>query len=225
MGFLGHPDMVSILSYSRELTGFAGLLAHMVYPLDREGLLAAYNAARHGRSARKRTPEARAVVGHLHPRPRRPRPSGRRRGGVRRGSPQRFRPAMGLRALSLRRISEQSRLSGSARWAGRLLGLTPSAEVVAGATGMTVNLATLNGSLNFTSLESWQAGAAPGSIGTGTRWGDGDLGYSIAVDGNTFIQTGGDDGVVTGAFFGAAHEAMGGTLDRDDLAAGFGGTR
>ena len=48
MGFLVHPDMVSILSYSRELTGYGGLPGHVVYPLDREGLLAAYTRLKPG---------------------------------------------------------------------------------------------------------------------------------------------------------------------------------
>ena len=61
--------------------------------------------------------------------------------------------------------------------------------------------------------------------GSGTTWGDGNLNYGIEVVGNTFVQTGGDDGTVTGAFFDLQHEAMGGVLDRQDLAAGFGGTR
>ena len=39
------------------------------------------------------------------------------------------------------------------------------------------------------------------------------------------MQTGGDAGTVTGAFFGPAHEGMGGVLERDDLSAGFGGKR
>ena len=56
-------------------------------------------------------------------------------------------------------------------------------------------------------------------------WGDGDLGYTIAVNGNTFVQTGGDTGTVTGAFLGRAHEGMGGVLERNDLSAGFGGKR
>ena len=54
---------------------------------------------------------------------------------------------------------------------------------------------------------------------------DGDLGYRIEVRGNTFVQTGGDTGTVTGAFFGPAHEGMGGVIVRDDLSAGFGTIR
>jgi len=56
-------------------------------------------------------------------------------------------------------------------------------------------------------------------------WRDGDLEYTISVSGNAFQSTGGDSGVVTGAFFGSAHEGMGGTLERADLSGGFGGTR
>ena len=66
--------------------------------------------------------------------------------------------------------------------------------------------------------------AAP-VAGTGTQWRDGHLAYTISVTGNTFRQTGGDEGFLTGAFFGQSHEGMGGTLERDDLTAAFGGSR
>ena len=59
----------------------------------------------------------------------------------------------------------------------------------------------------------------------GALWHDGTLSYGIEVHGNRFTQTGGDVGVVTGTFFGPAHEGMGGVLVRDDLSAGFGGER
>ena len=115
--------------------------------------------------------------------------------------------------------------SGSATWSGRLAGLTPQAEAVAGAADMTVSLGTLRGALDFTGLEKWAAHAAPGAIGTGAQWGDGDLNYRIAVNGQVFYETGGDAGKVTGTFFGSHHNVMGGTLRRHDLAAGFGALR
>ena len=115
--------------------------------------------------------------------------------------------------------------SGSATWSGRLAGLTPQAEAVAGAADMTVSLATLRGALDFTRLEKWAAHATPGAVGTGMRWGDGDLNYRIAVDGRVFYQTGGDAGKVTGSFFGQNYNKVGGTLRRTDLAAGFGAQR
>ena len=122
-------------------------------------------------------------------------------------------------------LADNTELSGSVSWSGRLLGLTPDAETVAGAADLLVNLAELTGSADFTGLEQWAADAPPGDLGTGAVWHDGELRYTIEVRGNTFVQTGGDDGTVTGAFFGPAHEGMGGVLERDDLSAGFGGNR
>ena len=88
-----------------------------------------------------------------------------------------------------------------------------------------IDLSALSGDLAFTGLEQWAPRANPGDIGTGTQWSDGDLRYVVQVRGSTFIQTGGDDGTVTGMFIGPAHDAMGGTLNRDDIDAAFGGTR
>ena len=108
---------------------------------------------------------------------------------------------------------------------GRLLGLTPDAETVAGAAQLTIDLPTLSGSLDFAELEQWPADIAPGPAGSGVAWLEGRLSYRIGVRGITFTQTGGDAGFVTGAFFGPSHEGMGGVLVRDDLSAGFGGRR
>ena len=122
-------------------------------------------------------------------------------------------------------LEQNTGLAGSVRWNGRLLGLTPDGEVVAGAAALTVDVATLSGRAEFSELESWSANATPGAAGSGTAWHDGDLSYAIEVVGNRFSQTGGDAGEVTGTFFGPAHEGMGGVLVRDDLSAGFGGGR
>ena len=122
-------------------------------------------------------------------------------------------------------LAENNLLSGSVTWTGRLLGLTPRAEPVAAAAGFTIDLATLDGNLAFTNLESWTANVPPGAIGTGGLWGDGDLTYTVEVRGNVFTQTGGDEGTVTGAFFGSAHEAMGGVVQRHDFSGSFGGHR
>jgi len=122
-------------------------------------------------------------------------------------------------------LGNNAALSGSILWTGRLLGLTPQAETVAGGAEMAVDLLTMSGSLDLTGLEHWPANAAPGPSGSGATWRDGRLGYRIAVRGNTFARTGGDAGVVTGAIFGSSHEGMGGVLVREDLSAGFGGRR
>ena len=89
---------------------------------------------------------------------------------------------------------------------------------------LTSILGTLAGDLAFTGMRAWEAGDQVGAT-SGIVWGDGDLAYTVGVRGNTFVQTGGDDGIVTGIFAGARHEGMAGTLQRDDLAAAFGGSR
>ena len=119
-------------------------------------------------------------------------------------------------------------LNGTVTWSGRLLGMTPTARTVAGDVELEVILGPLVGTLRVDDMEMWAADTAPGELGTGTQWGDGDLYYGVKVRGSTFIQEtsfagANDDGIVTGAFFGAFHEGMGGTIRRDDLAAGFGG--
>ena len=126
-----------------------------------------------------------------------------------------------------RRLEDNTALSGSATWSGRLLGFTPSAEPVAGTAALTVRLASLTGRMGFTDMEKWRAKETIGAIGTGTIWRDGDLYYPMKVSGNSFWRTweSGDDGVVEGTFLGIAHEGMAGTLKRDDLTAGFGGIR
>ena len=125
-------------------------------------------------------------------------------------------------------LEDNDEISGTARWSGRLLGFTPDAEPVAGAANMLVYLDTLAADLDFTSMEKWPEGTAP-RIGTGTRWGDGDLTYAIKIYGNTFQQDweqgDNDDGDVLGSFVGVAHEGMAGTLKRRDLNAAFGGAR
>lgn len=122
-------------------------------------------------------------------------------------------------------LADNPILSGAAMWSGRLLGFTPALEPVGGAAELTVQLETLDGQLDFTHLEHWEANAEPGPTGSGAIWADGDLQYLLNIHGNTFVQTGGDEGTVTGAFFGPVHEAMGGVLERMDMIAAFGGKR
>ena len=121
-------------------------------------------------------------------------------------------------------LADNRALSGMVIWEGALLGFSDRAPV-AGDAEIGVNLSTLTGAADFTSLETWAANAAPGAAGTGTQWLDGDLGYIIAVRGNTFRETGGDDGRLTGIFTGAAHEGAAGTLERVDITAAFGASR
>ncbi len=124
-------------------------------------------------------------------------------------------------------LADNASLSGSVSWSGRLLGLTPEDDkTVAAAAGLTVDLASLRGDLDFTRMEYWVG--RPGALGTGAMWGDGDLDYDIEVRGNGFSRragAGSDEGIITGRFFGDSHQGMGGTLVRDDLSAGFAGMR
>lgn len=114
-----------------------------------------------------------------------------------------------------RDLAQNAELSGTAAWSGALVGITNTEQVVVGDSSLTVDLADLDGQLDFTNMVYDGGGV----------WGDGNLGYSVQVRGNTFHRTGGDDGEVTGAFFGSRHEGMGGVLERSDLSAGFGGKR
>ena len=122
-------------------------------------------------------------------------------------------------------LADNPALSGTATWIGTLLGFTPDVEAVAGNAQLGVDLGTMKGAADFTALESWDSGMAPGEVGSGQQWGDGDLGYAIDVRGNTFVNTGGDDGVLTGIFTGPSHEGAAGTLERSDLTAAFGASR
>ena len=122
-------------------------------------------------------------------------------------------------------LADNDRLSGSATWKGGLLGLTPALEAVGGNAELSVDLGTMDGRADFTELQSWAAGAAPGALGTGAPWNAGSLGYTIAVAANYLRGTGGDDGTVGGQFYGAGHEGVAGSLERDDLTAAFGATR
>ena len=98
-------------------------------------------------------------------------------------------------------LENNSALFGTVNWNGALLGVTPSAETVAGHARLALELSTLDGQLDFTGLERWGVKKAPGRVESGATWGDGDLEYSVEVQGNSFYRTGGDDGEVVGAFF------------------------
>ena len=198
---------------------------HVLYPIDREALLAAYGPLQPGTLPEDLSAESLGAWSDasFHLRGRLDGGGGRVTFGVasRNGLAQPW--ASGL--APYRNLADNSALSGTVTWNGALLGIARTGETVAGASRLAVDLATLDGQLDFTGLEQWSAGAAPGTAGTGTKWGDGDLGYTVIVDGNGFTETGGDHGEVTGVFFGGSHQGMGGVVERNDLAAGFGGKR
>ena len=124
-------------------------------------------------------------------------------------------------------------LGATARWDGTLLGFTRSdGRTVRGEAAITADFERDNGRADFTALEAWPHRRHPGNPGTGTQWGDGDLGYTLRVwetgrlSGFDSAASPGDDpGVVTGVLVGTAHEGATGVLEHPDLAAAFGGVR
>ena len=212
------PDTIMVAG------GGGGPAEHVLYPLDREALLAVYDRFEPGAAPSDITDN----LGEWSNTSRHVRAAHGVDGGeiafgaaLRNGLSQPW--ASGPTPHST--LEANPHESEIASWSGRLIGLTPEAEAVAAAADVTIELATRSGRIDFTGLESWEAHAAPGAVGTGSLWQDGDLSYTIEMRGNTFGQTGGDVGTVTGAFFGPSHEGMGGVLERDDLSAGFGGSR
>ena len=115
-------------------------------------------------------------------------------------------------------------LSGTVTWHGKLLGLTPELRTVAGDSAIGVDLNTMNGTASFTNLKLFSALVVPTPEG-GTMWGDGTLEYDIRVGSNYLHSTGGDAGVVSGSFYGDDYGYVGGTVERSDLTAAFGGKR
>ena len=122
-------------------------------------------------------------------------------------------------------LADNPDLLGTARWSGLLLGFTSDDYPLSGKSALAIQLDDMTGTARFTQLETWDKGSLPGRAGQGTDWNTGRLSYDVLVTDNTFRQTGGDEGTVTGSFFGDSHEAMGGVLERTDLTAAFGGAR
>lgn len=118
-------------------------------------------------------------------------------------------------------IAQNQSLRGNATWGGALLGFTPEGSSVSGEAEITVDVGSLTGRADFTEIEEWSSHKSQDSRNWST-WGDGDLGYTIAVSGNTIRETGGDEGVLTGSFVGRKHEGAVGILERQDLSAAFG---
>ena len=199
---------------------------HILFQVDRDGLLAAYSRFEPGALPEELTAENLGPwERHVVPRPWRAGVPGRR-GFLRRCLPERLPAAVGGGPHAVVGSGGQHGPVGNRHVERRAPG-NDGGGVRGGRrrTHLAVQLASLDGTLDFTDLEHWEPGQAPQAVGSGTQWGDGDLRYLIGVRDNTFVQTGGDDGEVTGVFLGSAHQAMAGVLERSDLSAGFGGTR
>ena len=214
--FLGRahadPERFTSVMASSQLAG------HMLFPLDRETLLAIYGRLTEGIA---RGEELASTFGpwadtSVHIRGDIDAVDGAAFGV--RSSHNGLAQAWAFGPTPHTNLADNRALSGTASWSGFLAGFG-FGTAVGGTADLSIELATLRGELDFAELtESMGAG-------TETTWGDGDLGYAVRVRGNTFVQTGGDDGIVTGIFVGSGHEGMAGTLRRDDLEAAFGGSR
>ena len=222
MGLDGHPDPTlfaeSVMSYSFQVNP-----GHVLFPLDRDLLTASYTVIRPAGTDAEMLTDLGAWAGtSMHVRGELETTDGALAFGVaaRQGVLQPW--FTGLAPAT--DLGVNPSLAGTATWQGRLLGLTPATNAVAGGAALEIDLGTLNGTLAFRELEYWSS-PTPRNVGTGNPWGDGALSYTVEVRGNTFVQTGGDDGVVTGVFAGRRHEGMGGVLERTDLTAAFAGTR
>lgn len=201
-----------------------------LYPVDREALQILYGELQNGDSVTSLGPWASSSL-HIH--------GNTEHAGFgvafRNGYAEPW--AYGYKQSSYRTLAEDMGATGTATWDGNLVGLTPERAAVVGDAEIAVNLGTLTGTADFTSLETWGPGVAPGAAGSGAIWLDGDLNYSIEVGAGivppgqagrtqyTFTATGGDDGRLSGIFVGANHEGATGTLERSDLTAAFGATR
>ena len=222
LGLQGHPSagIDTILEGTGDIynlmQGARQQPASLLYPADREALRILYSRLDHGDSPTDFGPWS-ATSTHLHGNGAHASFGVALRNGY--AEPYAYGPRPDTGSLA-----ENRSLTGTAIWNGLVLGFTPDAEAVAGDARISVNLGTMTGGADFAGLESWAAGA-PGDADTGSIWGDGDLRYRIAVHGNTFKRTGGDDGTLTGIFTGPNHEGTAGTLERSDLTAAFGGKR
>lgn len=222
-----HPDparfpesIMRIVDETGRITSAEGVPGHLLHPLDREALLAVYGWLDPGDKPTTIASDLGPWAStSLHIRGDIDAVDGAAFGvAVRNGLSQPW--ASGPTPWT--NLSDNPELSGSVSWSGVMWGFS-FGDPVGALADLSIALATLDGDLEFTNMGvTPRTGAGFGSAET---WGDGDLAYSVGVRGNTFIQTGGDDGVVTGAFFGARHEGMGGTLQRDDLTGAFGGSR
>ena len=123
-------------------------------------------------------------------------------------------------------LADNRGLYGTATWNGALLAYSGPSPLYGGAS-LQVRLAALNDSaaqhdLRFRDIFYLNRYASDSE----DRWfHTRHIDYKVAVFGNTFENVGDEEGLVIGAFFGAGHEHMGGTVKRTDLVGAFGGTQ
>ena len=126
-------------------------------------------------------------------------------------------------------LAENDSLSGTATWTGALLGYSGPSPI-AGDAELEVALATLTDAeneqnLRFRDIFFVNRFETADQSATSDRWFPArNIDYKVRVAGNGFANVDGE-GIVTGAFLGAEHEHMGGTVKRTDMIGAFGGSR
>jgi len=126
-------------------------------------------------------------------------------------------------------LADNSRLSGTATWSGKLMAYSGPSPLF-GDASLQVGLATLGNpgaeqDLRFRDIFYLNRyGSDSDDRWFHTR----DIDYKVKLTGNSFYNVsdeGYEEGLVAGAFFGRSHEHMGGTVKRTDLVGSFGGSR
>ena len=126
-------------------------------------------------------------------------------------------------------LADSQSLKGTATWEGWLLAYSGPSPL-AGGVELEVNMASLANpdsqqDLRFRDIFFLNRYQSEGT----DRWFDTrNIDYKINISGNGFLnvrEDGYEQGFVTGAFAGAEHEHMGGTLKRTDMVGAFGGSR
>lgn len=238
MGFASHTDSRRFDSVMNDVGFYHGIAPRaLIFPIDREGLLAAYTRFRPGASPGEIDAESLGPWSETSFHLRGDLDTGA--GGVafgvafRNGLPQPW--AFGPKPATT--LGDNPSLSGSVTWRGALVGVTPAGRGVVGDSSLTLRMEDFRGELAFTEMR----------FESGATWSDGDLRYVVRVEepgdifrradseyrtielpggrGTGYQWSGKELGTITGAFFGARHEGMGGVLERHDISAAFGGKR
>lgn len=126
-------------------------------------------------------------------------------------------------------LADSDAITGTATWNGALLGYSGPSPI-AGDASLEVDMATISNATNeqdlrFRNIYFVNRFENPDRSATSALWFTArNIDYKVRIVGNGFANVGGD-GFVTGAFVGAKHEHMGGTVKRTDMIAAFGGSR
>ena len=181
------PERFTSVMADSQLSG------HVLFPLDREALLAAYGWLEDGLTlpGELATSFGRWADTSLHFRIDIDDVPGAAFGV--RGSDNGLSQPWAAGPTPRTNLSSNRALRSTAKWSGGLIGYGFE-SLVAGNAALSIGLSSLRGNLAFTDLWEW-TDLEDFSSESAVRWGNGDLHYRVRVRGNTFVQTGGDEGL------------------------------